>query len=139
MLEVGFGPHPPNTREAVRFYEQAASLGNTDAIFNLALAYQNGVYVEIDEIRAIDLMKKAANMGHLNSQNYLVDLGIARDKSEFISKQELEPYSSEGEYEEEESEEDKGDETFQRIQVKEKTEPPLPKINKEETKDYVSL
>ena len=107
-------------------YEQAANMDNADGIFNLALAYQNGMNVDIDEIKAIDLMKRSANLGHLNSQNYLINLGIAKDKSEFITMQELEPYSSDDEYEEEESEDEKGDETFQRIEIDERVDKPNP-------------
>jgi hypothetical protein len=109
MLEVGFLEHPPNVKEAVHLYEESASMGNKDGIFNLALTYQNGVHVKIDEMKAVDLFKRAANMGHINSQNYLIQLGIAKDKFEFVSPDSLEQYSSDEEYEEEESEDEKDD------------------------------
>jgi uncharacterized protein len=72
MLENGFDQFDSNQEEAFKQYQIASEMGNTDAIFNLALAYQNGVGVEIDDMKAIDLLKKAANLGHQNSQNYLI-------------------------------------------------------------------
>jgi hypothetical protein len=109
MLEHGFETYSPNPKEAVRLYEQAAKMENSDATFNLGLTYQNGVHVEVDNLMAIDLMKKAANMGNSKAQSYLINIGVIRDKSEFVLPKELRAYGSEDEYEEEESEDEEYD------------------------------
>ena len=76
MLEVGSTEFQPNQQEAIKLYNQAASMGNKDSLFNLGLAYQNGVSVQINELKAIDYFKRAASMGHPKSQEYLENLGI---------------------------------------------------------------
>jgi len=120
MLETGFEQYDPNYTEAIKQYKVAASMKNTDGIFNLALAYQNGVGIKANDIKAIDLLKQAANQGHGEAQDYLITLGIVRDKSEFIRAKDLEPEYSDDEFEEEEeeSEDEQPDDTFQRVHTK---------------------
>ena len=105
MLEYGFDTYSPNRKEAVKLYDRAAKMGNSDAFFNLGLAYQNGVHVEVDELMAIDLMKKSANMGNYKAQNYLINIGVVKDRSEFVLPKDFNAILSDDELEEE-SEED---------------------------------
>ena len=107
MYETGFDQILSNPQEAFKLYDKAAKLGNLDAIYNIGIAYLHGFFVEPDNLKAIDFMKKAANMGHAGSQIQLVNLGIVKNQNEFIMPNELDPYASEDEYEEEESEEEK--------------------------------
>lgn len=112
MLEFGFDQQPANQKEAFRKYEEASEMGNADATFNLGLAYQNGMYVEPDDVKAIDLMKMSANMGNVKAQEYLIYLGIVKDKSEFIISNELNVEYSDEDYEMRESEDENETDTI---------------------------
>ena len=107
MYETGFDHIRANPQEAIKWYDKAAKLGNLDAIYNIGIAYLHGVYVEPDNLKAIDCLKNAANLGHLSSQTYLVNLGIVKDKNEFIMSYEQDPYGSEDDDEGDESEDEK--------------------------------
>mmetsp|Transcript_8730 Transcript_8730/g.8275 ORF Transcript_8730/g.8275 Transcript_8730/m.8275 type:complete len:123 (+) Transcript_8730:1613-1981(+) len=118
MLEVGFSQYSPNHKEAVRLYEEAVNYGNKDALFNLGLAYQNGIHYKIDEMKAIDLFKEAASQGHSNSIDYLIKLGIIEDKHQFQAQNQPNQYGLEEESEEEESEEEENEnDTFARART----------------------
>lgn len=113
MYETGFDKIRSNPQEAIKWYEKAAKLGNLDAIYNIGVAYLHGVCVEPDDLKAIDNFKKAASLGHLSAQKHLVNLGIYKDETEFALSRNVNPYGSDDEYEEEESEDEK-DEIYNR-------------------------
>jgi TPR repeat protein len=59
----GFGV-AADPAEAGRLQQQAADLGNTDAVFELFLYHQAGAGVPKDEKKALELLRRAAEAGH---------------------------------------------------------------------------
>jgi hypothetical protein len=50
--------------KAVEFYAKAHEGGRADGSFALAACYENGIGVEPDAEKALELYKEAANRGH---------------------------------------------------------------------------
>ena len=57
--------------QAVALYRKAADLGNADAQFKLGLMYKNGNGVVLNNIQAIEWLRKAALQGHENAKRIL--------------------------------------------------------------------
>lgn len=57
--------------ESVKWAEKAAAQGNADALWTLALAYEQGRGVEEDRNKAIELYAKGAELNHPDSMNSL--------------------------------------------------------------------
>ena len=57
--------------QAVALYRKAADLGNADAQFKLGLMYKNGSGVVLNNIQAIEWLRKAALQGHENAKRIL--------------------------------------------------------------------
>lgn len=60
-------------QKAVDCYRQAAMLGNSDAMFCLAICYSNGYGVELDHSIACEWYMQAGNLGHSQA---LYNLGL---------------------------------------------------------------
>ena len=60
-------------QKAVDCYRQAAKLGNTDAMYCLAISYAKGLGVKLDHSIACDWYAKAASGGHSQS---MYNLGL---------------------------------------------------------------
>jgi len=56
-------------KEAVKWYQKAADQGDSDALNNLGIMYENGQGVEKDRQKAYDLYKKAAEEGNVYAIN----------------------------------------------------------------------
>ena len=57
--------------KAAEWYTKAAEQGNSDAQHNLAVCYENGEGVEMDEEEAVEWYQKAAEQGHSDAQTNL--------------------------------------------------------------------
>lgn len=55
----------------IAFLSQAANNGHVDAMYELGTYYYTGGIVERDEMRALNLVKMAASLGHLTAQEFL--------------------------------------------------------------------
>jgi TPR repeat protein len=64
---------------AISWYLKAASSGNLDAQYRLAMAYSEGNGVDKNFPKALDLWKKCARQGHQSSIQKLSTLGISPD------------------------------------------------------------
>lgn len=62
--------------EAIKCFKQAAELGNKEAMFALGFAYIQGIGVEEDYQKGIQLVKKAAIKGNVYAQDALDEMGI---------------------------------------------------------------
>ena len=60
--------------KAYEYYSKAAEKGYVHSIFNLAVYYEEGTHVEKDIIKAVELYRKAADMGHTLSEEALGNL-----------------------------------------------------------------
>ena len=75
-------------RRARLVYEDAANRGYVSALNNLAILYENGDGVGVDEVKAADLLKRAAQQGHPLAMYNLAlhyrdgSLGVRRDFSQ---------------------------------------------------------
>ena len=64
----------PQTYEAeMRLFEAEAKKGSADASWKLGLGYLNGIGVRKDENKAVQWLKKAANLGDVRAQTVLSD------------------------------------------------------------------
>jgi len=72
--EKGGAGVPQNSTEAVRWYREAADLGDASAQAQLGMMYSGGLGVEEDKDAAVDLYKKSAQQGNLHGQ---LALGLA--------------------------------------------------------------
>ena len=63
----------PDHHKACDLYRQAALLGNSEAMYCLAISYSNGYGVDLDHSAACDWYKQAAERGHSQS---LYNLGL---------------------------------------------------------------
>ena len=57
-------------------------MGNTDAMFNLGVRYDEGNGVSQDKQKSIELYQKAADMGFTNA---MVNLGVCYEKGDGVS------------------------------------------------------
>lgn len=57
--------------KAYDYYSKAAEKGYVPSIFNLAVYHEEGTHVETDIIKAVELYRKAADMGHTLSEKAL--------------------------------------------------------------------
>lgn len=76
---------PKNMPEAVRWYRRAAEQNDARAQYGLGLCYLEGLGVEWDEERGLELVCKAADQGHAESQFKLAELygrGIGEPRNE---------------------------------------------------------
>ena len=55
-------------KKAARIYKRAAELGDVDAKWNLACLYKNGEGVKMNEDKAVQLSREAADRGHAVAQ-----------------------------------------------------------------------
>ena len=62
---------------AREWYEKAADKGDTTAMFNLGLLYENGLGVAQDYAMAREWYEKAADKGHAKAMGYLEKLSIS--------------------------------------------------------------
>lgn len=62
---------PRDDAEAVRHYEAAAALNNSEAAFNLGFRHARGLGVPQDDRKAVQWYRRAAAGGHLGAQNNL--------------------------------------------------------------------
>jgi TPR repeat protein len=69
--------------EAFQFYLKAAEENHSESLFKCGLFYLNGIedYLEININKSIDLFKKASELNHFESKNYLSMLYIEESKS----------------------------------------------------------
>lgn len=58
-------------KDAYEALEPLAESGDPRALFNLGLMYNAGLYVQLDEAKAIELYHKAADQGVREAQQYL--------------------------------------------------------------------
>lgn len=58
--------------------QREAQEGDSDAQYNLAYMYENGLGVPKDEAKALDLYQKAAGQGHSAAQNNLDAMNQAK-------------------------------------------------------------
>jgi len=76
--------------KAYEYYSKAAGKGYVPSIFNMAVYHEEGIHVEKNIIRAVELYRKAADMGHTLSEeslgNYLYSgaEGVPIDKEQAI-------------------------------------------------------
>ena len=66
-------------KKAARIYKRAAELGDVEAKFHLACLYKNGKGVKMNENKAMQLSREAADGGHSNAQLCL-GMELAREK-----------------------------------------------------------
>jgi TPR repeat protein len=57
--------------KAFEYYQQAAKLNHSDAIYKLGLCYKNGKGVSNDINKAIQYYQQAADLGNQNASNAL--------------------------------------------------------------------
>ncbi len=60
--------------KAYEYYSKAAEKGYVPSIFNIAVYHKEGTHVEKDIIKAVELFRKAADMGHTLSEEALGNL-----------------------------------------------------------------
>jgi TPR repeat protein len=71
-LEFGLGYSVPEDQaESFKWYSQSAAQNDTTGLYNLALFYDSGVYVERNYDKAVALLRRAANLGDKHSKDYL--------------------------------------------------------------------
>jgi hypothetical protein len=76
---------PPNMPEAVRWYRRSSEQNWSGGEYHLGLCYLSGSGVEQDQERGLNLIRKAADEGHLDSVLELANLyakGIGEPRSE---------------------------------------------------------
>lgn len=56
-----------NFSKSIYWFERAANQGNTNAIFELALLYRNGLGVKKDSVKSYSFLKKSALLGNINA------------------------------------------------------------------------
>lgn len=76
-------------KKAARIYKRAAELGDVDAKWNLACLYKNGEGVKMNEDKAVQLSREAADRGHAVAQLKL-GMQIALEKTNELGEEELE-------------------------------------------------
>ena len=86
MYKNGVGV-PKDTKEAVRWYKQAADQGNAVAQFHLGLRYKHGNGLPEDNQEAVRLLLLSANQGYDNAQT---QLGIMYREGDVVAKNEEE-------------------------------------------------
>ncbi|CRF51526.1 hypothetical protein HHE06_14110 [Helicobacter heilmannii] len=79
MHDTGQGA-PENTQKAMRYYQQAANLGNAEAYYNMAMLHKRAK----DYDQALQILKKAAKMGYNAAyyglgKMYYKGQGVAQD------------------------------------------------------------
>lgn len=73
---LDFGPFKKNEKEALRYFELAASLGNIEAMLEIGDLYkQDGVGTKRDFVKARMWYKKASESGSEIAKTKLIDLG----------------------------------------------------------------
>lgn len=68
MVVDGVAVFPENETKAVEWYGEAARLGNRDAQYYLGTMYEYGEAVEVDEGRALELYRRAADAAQPRAQ-----------------------------------------------------------------------
>lgn len=69
---------PTVTDGRIAELQREAQEGDSDAQYNLAYMYENGVGIAKDEAKALELYKKAAGQGHAAAQNSLDAMSPAK-------------------------------------------------------------
>jgi formylglycine-generating enzyme required for sulfatase activity len=86
----GIGGLPVNLPEAVKLVEEAVEKGEPEAMAALAFAYTHGYVVAKDERRALDLLRRAADMGGFDASVGLASgylngqIGLEKNPNEAI-------------------------------------------------------
>ena len=78
-------------KKAARIYKRAAELGDVDATWNLACMYKNGEGVKMNEDKAVQLSREAADRGHAVAQLKL-GMQIALEKADDDEEKEKEAF-----------------------------------------------
>jgi TPR repeat protein len=75
-------------KRAFTYYERAAGLGSSDAMFLIAMMYHQGIYVARNDTKALSILRKAASAGSADAQFFLGRIydgnGMPRDVSQAI-------------------------------------------------------
>ncbi|KAH3764274.1 sel1 repeat family protein [Pelomyxa schiedti] len=71
--DAGVGGVEKDNRKAVELYQRAADAGDTTAMYNLAVCYDNGDGVEKDTQKAVTLYQRAADAGNTSA---MCNLGV---------------------------------------------------------------
>lgn len=90
VLYTSCHPKFVNNEEGVRWFEKAAALGRSYALFNLSMHYEKGLGVKKDIKKAAELMERAADSGYVDAQinmgsYYLDGIGVERSEDKAIS------------------------------------------------------
>ena len=108
MLENGFDAVLPDPLKAAELYQKAHNRKNTDATFNLGLLYLNSPDIfNIPDEKAMNYIQSSAVRGNARAQDYLINIGITNNRSEFLQsdqKYEIDEFETESEESEEEEE-----------------------------------
>ncbi len=59
-------------KKKIKLLEREVSMGDSQAMYELAMIYLDGTVIKKDEEKAIKLLKQAANEGNLQAKTYLV-------------------------------------------------------------------
>jgi uncharacterized protein len=86
--EYASGPQADMTH-ALEWYRRAAAGGNMDAMYNLGVAYRNGLGVKRNDAEAVKWYRRAAEPGHAEARfalgvAYATGRGIKRDSSKAV-------------------------------------------------------
>ena len=73
VYENGWGV-PQDYRKARKWFEEAASAGNTEAMINLGRLYEQGLGVAQDYGKALEWFRKALEAGNSDAMNNLARL-----------------------------------------------------------------
>ncbi|MCC2599666.1 tetratricopeptide repeat protein [Sphingobacterium sp. FBM7-1] len=76
-------------KACIPWYTKSANQGNTNAQYNLALKYENGLGVSKSDSEAVKWYRKAADQGYVHAQNnlgvmYRDGKGITKDEAEAV-------------------------------------------------------
>lgn len=76
-------------KHAFTYYERAAGLGSSEAMFIIAMMYHQGIYVVRNDKKALTILKRAASAGSADAQFFLGRMydgnGLPRDESQAIN------------------------------------------------------
>ena len=81
---------PYKFNKIIEFYEKAVSMNNSNAMFSLALMYDEGVFMDRDIDKSIQLLKNAISLNHIFAMSRLAfdyeqGKGVKQDYDEAIN------------------------------------------------------